>query len=160
MPNKSYDIDQCTSSLKSEVTILTVVAVVLLILFVTVLVFSIRQIKNDKTKKLPYVQIIAALIIFIFLSVSLGTQIASYSKDLSQNSFVQYEGMAKIHTKKQLILGGIPTGYTEYVISFELDGEQIDLYMRKDPGFVGEVDNVFVVYAKYSKHIINFEITQ
>lgn len=68
--------------------------------------------------------------------------------------------MAKIHTKKQLIFGGIPTGYTEYVISFELDGEQIDLYMRKDPGFVGEVDDVVVVYAKCSKHIINFEITQ
>ncbi len=51
MPNKTYDIDQCTSSLKSEVTILTVVAVVLLMLFATVLVFSIRQIKNDKSKK-------------------------------------------------------------------------------------------------------------
>ena len=160
MPNKAYDIDQCTSSLKSEVTTLTVVAIVLLVLFVTVIVCSILQIKNDKSKKLPYIQIIVAFMIFVFLSVSLGTQISSYSKDLSQNSYVQYEGVAKIHTRKQLVWGGIPTGYTEYVVSFELDGEQIELYMRKDPGFVGDVDNVFIVYAKHSKYIIDFEMIQ
>ena len=160
MPDHTYDINKCTSLLKSEVTKLTIVAIVLLILFVAVIVLSIVQIKNDKLKKLPYVQIVAALIIFGFLSVSLGIQISSYSKDLSQNSYVQYEGAAAIQTRKQLIFGGIPTGYTEYVVSFELDGEQIELYMRKDPGFVGDINNVFIVYAKHSTHIIDFEIIQ
>ena len=89
MPNHSYDISKCTSLIKSEVIKLTIVASVLLILFLSVIVLSIIQIKNDKTKKLPYVQIVAALIIFSFLLISLGAQIAAYSKDLTENSYVQ-----------------------------------------------------------------------
>lgn len=67
MTNNSYDIAKCTSVLKSEVIKLTIIAIVIFILFISVIVLSILQIKNDKTKKLPYVQIVAALIIFGFL---------------------------------------------------------------------------------------------
>ena len=137
-----------------------IIAIVLLILFVVVIVISAVQIKNDKSKKLPYIQIVSAFILFAFLFISLINQISSYSKDLSLNSYVQYEGTAKIYTRKQLNFSGIPTGYTEYIVSFELNGEQIELYTRKEPDFIGDVENIFIVYANHSKHIINFEIVQ
>ena len=158
MPSHSYDISNCTSLLKSEVTKLTIVAIVLFILFVAVIVLSILQIKNNVSKKLPYVQIAVALIIFCFLSVSLETQIFSYSKDLSQDSYVRYEGAALIQARKQLIFGGLPTGYTEYAISFERNGEHIELYTRKEPDLVGDVNEIFIVYAKHSKCVIDFEV--
>lgn len=160
MTNNSYDITKCTSVLKSEVIKLTIIAVVLFILFISVIVLSILQIKNDKTKKLPYVQIVAALIIFGFLIISLGSQIASYSKDLAENSYVKYTGAATITTQKQIIFGCIPTGYTEYVISFEYEGRNVKLYTRKKPDLIGDVNEVIIVYATNSNHIIDFDIIQ
>ena len=160
MPNHSYDISKCTSLIKSEVIKLTIVAIVLLILFLSIIVLSILQIKNDKTKKLPYVQIVVALIIFGFLFISLGSQIASYSKDLAENSYVEYTGAATITARKQFVLGGIPTAYTEYVISFEREGRNVELYMRKEPDLIGDVSEVIIVYAKNSNHIIDFDIIQ
>ena len=160
MPNHSYDISKCTSLIKSEVIKLTIVASVLLILFLSVIVLSIIQIKNDKTKKLPYVQIVAALIIFSFLLISLGAQIAAYSKDLTENSYVEYTGAATITTRKQIIFGGIPTGYTEYVITFEHEGRNVELYMRKEPDLIGNVSEITIVYATNSNYIIDFDIMQ
>lgn len=160
MPNHSYDINECTLLLKSEVTKLTIIAIVLFILFISVIVLSILQIKNDGSKKLPYAQIVASLLIFCFLSISLVIQIFSYYEDLTQSSYVQYEGEAIIQTRKQIILGGIPTGYTEYVISFEQGGKYVELYMSKEPDLVGEVNEIFVIYAKHSNYIIDFEVIQ
>jgi hypothetical protein len=102
--------------------------------------------------------LIALVLVFIFLSISLAAQIFSYNKDIAENSYIQYEGSAKIQTRKQIIFGGIPTGYTEYVVSFELNGEQVELYMRKDPNLVGDVDEIFVIYSEHSKYIIEFGI--
>lgn len=160
MPNNSYDITKCTSILKSEVIKLTIIAVVLLILFILVIVLSILQIKNDKTKKLPYVQIVAALIVFCFFFISLGSQLTSYSKDLTQNSYVKYKGTATIETRKQIIFGGIPTGYTEYVISFEYEGRNVKLYTRNKPDLIGDVNEAIIVYAMHSNYIIDFDIIQ
>ena len=158
MPNYSYDINKCESLLKSEAVKLTIIAIFLTILFASIIVFSIFQIRSDKSKKMPYIQLVASLLIFVFLFISLGTQILSYNRDIADESYVQYEGSANIETKKQIVFGAIPTGYTEYIISFELDGEQIELYMRKNPDTVGYVDKIFIVYSKHSKHIIDFEI--
>lgn len=173
MSGPLYDVDKCRTLLKSQVTILTLVAVGLLVLFVSVVVLSIVEIKNEKkkngkTKKgkakklpyVPYVQIAVALVIFCFLSVCLGNQIGTFLKDLNQDSYVVYQGTATVRTKREVRYGGIPTAYTEYVISFEQAGKKIELYTRKEPKRTGDVDEVFIVYAEHSNYMIEFDITK
>lgn len=178
MSGHLYDVDKCRTLLKSQVTILTLVAVGLLVLFVAVVVLSIVEIKNGKkkndkkkngkTKKgkakklpyVPYVQIAVALVIFCFLSVCLGNQIGTFLKDLNQDSYVVYQGTATVRTKREVRYGGIPTAYTEYVISFEQAGKKIELYTRKEPKRTGDVDEVFIVYAEHSNYMIEFDITK
>ena len=168
MSGHLYDVDKCRTLLKSQVTILTLVAVGLLVLFVSVVVLSIVEIKNGKKKKgkakklpyVPYVQIAVALVIFCFLSVCLGNQIGTFLKDLNQDSYVVYQGTATVRTKREVRYGGIPTAYTEYVISFEQAGKKIELYTRKEPKRTGDVDEVFIVYAEHSNYMIEFDITK
>lgn len=175
MSGHLYDVDKCRTLLKSQVTILTLVAVGLLVLFVSVVVLSIVEIKNGKKKNdkkkngkreskklpyVPYVQIAVALVIFCFLSVCLGNQIGTFLKDLNQDSYVVYQGTATVRTKREVRYGGIPTAYTEYVISFEQAGKKIELYTRKEPKRTGDVDEVFIVYAEHSNYMIEFDITK
>lgn len=160
MQNRFYDIGKCESILKSEVIKLIIVAVFLVILFVSVIVYSIIQIKNDKSKKLPYIQLVSSAIILVFLSISLGSQILSYTKDIDEKTYQQYEGPAHIRTERQIVLGGIPTGYTEYIISFEQNGAEIELAMRKVCDSVGDVDKIYIVYSIYSNYIIEFEMVE
>ena len=156
MPNID-NVDSYTSTLKSEVTQLTIIAAVLLIMFVAIIVYSIFQIKKDRTKKLPYVQLISAIVILLFLGVSLGSQIVSFSKDINEEAYVLYEGPATVREERQLILGALTTGYTEYIISFEHNGELIELSMRKDHGFSGDIEKIYVVYSKHSNYILEIK---
>lgn len=158
MQNHSYNIDLYSSALKSEVIKLYIVATVLSILFIFVIVCSIIQIKKEKTKKIPYVQLLVAIIVFIFLLIPLSSQISSFTKDIVEQKYVQYEGPANVRAERKIILGGIPTGYTEYIISFEYNGEQIELSMRKDPGIEGNVEKIYIAYSQYSEFIL--EITE
>ncbi len=163
MSNYSYDINECISALKTELTMLIIIAIVLPILFVSAMIFSVSEIKDNKTKKSPYVKIIALIaliVVFCFMFVSLGRGIASCSDDLTQRSFVEYKGSAKIESRKQFVFGGIPTSYTEYVISFEQDGKEVELVTKKRPDLIGDVDEIFIVYAKHSEFVIDFDIIQ
>lgn len=158
MPNYSYDIEKYESILKSEVMKLSIIAIVLLVLFSVIIVYSILQIKDDQTKKLSYIQLIAVIVLLVFLGISLGSQILSYKKDITEKSYMQYDGPANIRIEHQVILGGIPTGYNEYIISFNHDGNQVELFMRKDCGLSGDIDKVYIVYSKYSNYV--FEIVE
>lgn len=163
MSNYSYDINECISALKTELTMLIIIAIVLPILFISAMIFSASEIKDNKTKKSPYVKIIALIaliVVFCFMFVSLGRGIASCSDDLTQRSFVEYKGPAKIESRKQFVFGGIPTSYTEYVISFEQDGKEVELVTKKRPDLIGDVDEIFIVYAKHSEFVIDFDIIQ
>lgn len=160
MSNYSYDINECISALKTELTMLIIIAIVLPILFISAMIFSASEIKDNKTKKSPYVKIIALIVVFCFMFVSLGRGIASCADDLTQRSFVEYKGSAKIESRKQFVFGGIPTSYTEYVISFEQDGKEVELVTKKRPDLIGDVDEIFIVYAKHSEFVIDFDIIQ
>ena len=163
MSNYSYDINECIAALKSEFTMLIIIAIVLPILFISAMIFSVSEIKDNKTKKSPYVQIvvlIALIVVFCFMFVSLGRGIASCSDDLTQRSFVEYKGSAKIESRKQFVFGGIPTSYTEYVISFEQDGKEVELVTKKRPDLIGDVKEIFIIYAKHSELVIDFDIIQ
>lgn len=156
MPNID-SIDLYNSILKSEVTQLAIIAIVLCIIFIAIIVYSIIQIKKDKTKKFPYFQLIAMLVIFIFLGISLGSQIMSFAKDINEEAYILYEGTAAVREKQQVILGGLPTGYTEYIISFEQDGEQLELSTRKNYGFDNNVEKIYIVYSKHSNYILEIK---
>ena len=117
--------------------------------------FNSANQKNRKNK-LPYIQIIGATLLLVFLAITLGSQITSYAKDISEKSYIQYEGPASVRTEHQVVFGGIPTGYNEYIISFNHKWKQIELYIRKDPGISGNIDEIYIVYSNHSNFV--FEI--
>ena len=156
MPSIS-DIDSYNSALKSELTKLIIVAVVLFIIFIGISVYSIVQIKKDKSKKLPYVQLVVTVVMFAFLGISLGSQISSFAKDIDQEAYVLYEGPATVREEHQVVFGDLPTGYTEYIISFEQDGEQIELSMRKDYELYENIEKIYIVYSKHSNYILELK---
>lgn len=158
MTGPSYNIEKYESVLKSEVVKLTIIAAVLVILFIAIIVFSLSEIKSDRTKKMPYVQLVGSVVVFIFLAFSLGSQIISYEKDIAEKAYMQYEGPVTFETKRHIIFGGLPTGYIEYVVSFEQGEDIIELHTRKDYGFTGDIKKIYIVYSKYSNYV--FEITE
>lgn len=56
--------------------------------------FSYDLWERGKRKKLSYIQLVAVVVIFIFLGICLGSQIFSFTKDLNQEAYVLYEGPA------------------------------------------------------------------
>ena len=153
-----YDIEKCESALKTETLKLFIILTFLVILFIAAIAYSISEIKDNKAKKFPYIQLVAIAVIFAFLFVSLCSQISTYYKDIAEESYEQYEGSATISSQRHVLFGGIPTGHTEYIISFDKDGTQVELSTRNRCDYVGDIDKIFIVYSKYSKHIIKFEL--
>lgn len=164
MQNQSLNVDLYNSTLKSEVIKLSIIAVALVAIFAFIIIYSIIEIKskksksNKKAKIIPYIQLFAAIGIFVFLSVSLGSQIVSFSRDLAEEAYILYEGPANVRTENRVIFGGLPTGYTEYIISFEQNGKSVELYTRKDYGLGENMGKVYIVYSQYTNSILEFEV--
>ena len=96
------------------------------------------------------------VVISVFLTISFGSSIVSYSKDISEEAYVQYEGPATISKRRKVVLGNIPTWYDEYVVSFDNNGEQVVLSTRKDYETEGNIENLYIVYAQNSGEILEF----
>lgn len=156
MPNLN-NIDSYNSTLKSEVTQLIIIATVLSIIFISIIVYYIIQIKKNRTKKLPYVLLIGVIAIFIFLGISLGLQISSFAKDINEEAYMLYEGPATVREERQVIFGSLPTVDTEYIISFEHNGELIELSTPKDYGFPDNTEKIYIVYSRYSNYILEIK---
>lgn len=142
------------ATLTAEVNKLWGIGIVLLIVLIAMIVYSIVLIKEDKTKKFPYIQLIGVVVISIFLTISFGSSIASYSKDISEEAYIQYEGPATISKRRKVVLGNIPTWYNEYVVSFDNNGEQVTLSTRKDYETECNIENLYIVYAQNSGEIL------
>jgi len=155
MPDYPYNVEIYTSLLTSEMTKLIIIAIVLALIFTFVIVYSALQIKEDKYKKIPYIQLVLSVVIGVFLLFSLGSQISAFAKDISCEEYIQYVGSVDIKEERQIIFGGIPTGYTEYIISFEQNGKKVELAERKDYGLSGHVEKVYIVYAENTKFILD-----
>lgn len=156
MSNHSYNVEAYNASLQAEVNKLWGIGIVLLIVLIAMIVYSIVLIKEDKTKKFPYIQLIGVVVISIFLTISFGSSIVSYSKDISEEAYVQYEGPATISKRRKVVLGNIPTWYDEYIVSFDNNGEQVVLSTRKDYETEGNIENLYIVYAQNSGEILEF----
>ena len=156
MSNHSYNVEAYNASLQAEVNKLWGIGIVLLIVLIAMIVYSIILIKEDKTKKFPYIQLIGVVVISIFLTISFGSSIVSYSKDISEEAYVQYEGPATISKRRKVVLGNIPTWYDEYIVSFDNNGEQVVLSTRKDYETEGNIENLYIVYAQNSGEILEF----
>lgn len=151
MSNHSYDVETYNATLQSEVNKLWGIGIVLLIVLIAMIVYSIVLIKEDKTKKFPYIQLIGVVVISAFLTISFSSSIISYSKDISEEAYIQYEGPATI--SKRRIFG---TWLDEYVISFNNNGEQVTLSTRKDYETEGNIEKLYIVYAQNSEEILEF----
>ena len=156
MSNHSYNVEAYNASLQAEVNKLWGIGIALLIVLIAMIVYSIVLIKEDRTKKFPYIQLIGVVVISIFLTISFGSSIVSYSKDISEEAYVQYEGPATISKRRKVVLGNIPTWYDEYVVSFDNNGEQVVLSTRKDYETEGNIENLYIVYAQNSGEILEF----
>ena len=156
MSNHSYNVEAYNASLQAEVNKLWGIGIVLLIVLIAMIVYSIVLIKEDRTKKFPHIQLIGVVVISVFLTISFGSSIVSYSEDISEEAYVQYEGPATISKRKKVVLGNILTWYDEYVVSFDNNGEQVVLPTRKDYGIEGNIENLYIVYAQNSGEILEF----
>ena len=157
MPISSYDVKKYESVLKSEVTKLTVIAVMFSLLIIAVIVYVVIQIKHERTNKMLFFTLLGSIILFAFLAFCLGSQIYSYRKDIAEEAYMQYEGPATVKIERQIIFGRLPTGYNEYIISFEQDGKLNKLSMRKNCGLIGDIDNIYIVYSKHSNYILEIK---
>ena len=125
-----------------------------MIVLIAMVVYSVVLIREDKKKKLPYIQLICVLLVSVFLMVSFGASIVSYSTDLTRGAYIQYEGPATISKRRKVVLGNIPTWYNEYVISFDNNGKQVELTTRKDYDKEGNIEQLYIVYAENSGEIL------
>ena len=160
-----YDVDAYNLILKSEIRSLVIIAVIFLPLLAYLIFHSICEIKNEskeqkgrkKRKKhriFLYVQLVLVIIVCILLLTSLILQISSYAKDLKEEAYCIYEGPANIQIEKKLIIGELKLRDVDRIISFECDGEIIELLFEDDIGLAGYVDKVRVVYAQNSRYVI------
>lgn len=156
MENYLYNTEAYNATLRSELIKLSVIGILLLMVLIAMAVYSVVLIKEDKRKKLPYVQLIGVAVVSVFLMLSFGRSVISYSKDFADEAYIQYEGPVVISKQRKVVLGNIPTWYDEYVVSFENNGEQITLSTRKDYGKEGNIENVYIVYAQHSGIILEF----
>ena len=156
MANHSYDVETYNAVLQSELKKLWGIGIVLLIVLIAIVVYSIVLIKEDKTKKFPYIQLIGVVVVSVFLIASFSSSIVSYSKDLSVEAYIQYEGPATISKRRKVVFGNIPTWYNEYVVSFNNNGERVMLSTRRDYEREGNIENLYIVYAQNSGEILEF----
>ena len=86
--------------------------------------------------------------------VSFGSSIVSYSTDLHEEAYIEYEGPATISKRRKVVLGNIPTWYNEYVISFDNNGKQVEFTTRNDYDKEGNIEQLYIVYAEKSGEIL------
>lgn len=156
MSNHSYDVEAYNATLQSEVNKLWVIGILLLIVLIAMVVYSIVLIKEDKTKKIPYVQLIGVVVVSVFLIISFGHSVILHSKDIDEEAYIQYEGPATISKKRKVVLGNIPTWYNEYIVSFDNNGEQVTLSTKKNYENEGDIENLYIVYAQNTGIILEF----
>ncbi|MBR2320032.1 MAG: hypothetical protein IKA50_04535 [Clostridia bacterium] len=156
MPNHTYNVEAYNSIMKAELNKLWGIGALLLIVLIVIVVYSVVLIREDKKKKFPYIQLIGVVLVSIFLMVSFGSSIVSYSTDLHEEAYIEYEGPATISKRRKVVLGNIPTWYNEYVVSFDNNGEQVELSTRKDYEKEGKIEQLYIVYAKNSGVILEF----
>ena len=156
MPNHTYDAEVYNDILQTELNKLWGIGALLLMVLIAMVVYSVVLIKEDKKKKFPYIQLIGVVLISAFLMVSFGSSIISYSKDISEEAYIQYEGPATISKRRKVVLGNIPTWYNEYFVSFNNNGEQVELSTRKDYPKEGSIEKLYIVYAQNSGEILEF----
>ena len=156
MPNHTYDVGVYNNIMQTELNKLWGIGALLLIVLIAIVVYSVVLIREDKKKKFPYIQLIGVVLVSIFLMVSFGSSIVSYSTDLHEEAYIEYEGPATISKRRKVVLGNIPTWYNEYVVSFDNNGEQVELSTRKDYEKEGKIEQLYIVYAKNSGVILEF----
>ena len=156
MPNHTYDVEAYNDIMQTELNKLWGIGALLLIVMIAMVVYSVVLIREDKKKKFPYIQLIGVVLISVFLVASFGPSIVSYSTDLDEEAYIQYEGPATITKRRKVVLGNIPTWYNEYFVSFNNNGEQVALSTRKDYETEGDIENLYIVYAQNSGVILEF----
>ena len=156
MPNHTYDAEVYNDIMQTELNKLWGIGALLLIVLIAIVVYSVVLIREDKKKKFPYIQLIGVVLVSIFLMVSFGSSIVSYSTDLHEEAYIEYEGPATISKRRKVVLGNIPTWYNEYYVSFNNNGEKVELSTRKDYEKEGNIENLYIVYAQNSGEILEF----
>lgn len=158
MSNSSYFVDAYNATLKSEITGRIFIIAALLVLLLLIFLYSFLQIRKDKAKKGAYTFLGMMILVFAFFGVSLGSEIASYAKDIREQAYIMYEGPATIRTERQVVYGSTMR-YDNYVLSF-YDDQQIEIYMEERPKDVGNVKKMYIVYSQHAKCLLEYRIIE
>ena len=152
MLNYPYNVDSYNTILKSEAMKLSLIIIPLTIVFIILILFFSISIKKTK-KKYLLIFLVGIVATYIFLSSSLILQINNFCKDLKEKAYIQYEGPATVLEERIYSGGSISTSY---YISFEHNGELVELTMDNDKGYwlVGNIENIYIVYSKRSHYIV------
>ncbi len=157
MENYLYNTEAYNATLRSELIKLSVIGILLLMVLIAMAVYSVVLIKEDKRKKFPYVQLIGVAVVSVFLMLSFGRSVISYSKDFADEAYIQYEGPAVISKQRKVVLGNIPTGYDEYVVPLKTTVSR-SLYQRERIMEKRATLRIYIVYAQHSGIIL--ELTE
>lgn len=142
-----------TAKLQSEATRLTVIAVASAALLILSLVCFVPQIRKAPRKKGAYLALFCFALLTVVLLSTCVPRLFSYSKDIAEESYVQYLGPVEIEEEQPKILGCIPMGEAQYRISFEQDGKRVELQTEKDATPWEQTDRVCVIYGQSSGHL-------
>lgn len=156
MASFPYDIEKYNSVLGKQVAIFVVGAIIVVIMFSVLAVMFAREIKEDKTKKFPYVRLVLAIVLGATLFFGVVHKIFNLSKDIAQEAYIQYEGSLSVKEHHWRFFGVSGITHTDYIITFEQDGNIIELSLNKNYALTGDVENVYLVYSKRSMEILEF----
>lgn len=152
MLNYPYNVDSYNTMLKSEMIKLSLIFISLTIVFIILILYFAISIKKTKKKSL-LIFLVGIVAAYIFLSSSLFLQITKFGRDLKEEAYVQYEGPATVREDRIYSGGSLSISY---YISFEHNGELVELTMDNDKGYwlVGNIENIYIVYSKRSHCIV------
>ena len=154
MLNRLENTEHYDAIMRSSLIQYSVLAAALVLLFIILLVQTINMIRQGRTKKWPYAQLVGYILIFTLIGNTVGSRVICHAKDISEQAYIQYEGAATTKLDRTIV-GGVT--HNNHTISFESNGKQVELFLEETPPFIGNFNEVYLVYAKRSRVVLEIK---
>lgn len=155
MPNRPYNVEEYETALKAILIESTIFAALFLVLFVALITMAIHSYRGQKKPKKWSLVINLMIVVFAFALIgsSLGSKILSCHKDINEQAYIQYEGIATFEEDTSIA----SRARRPYSIFFEQNGVQVELYASNIRESINNIEEVYIVYSKHAGAIIEIE---
>ena len=161
MNDPYYSIEQCEEILNRYAKLTGIISAVILLLSIACVIWCIILIEKKKTLK---ARAFAILDLFIVICVAcillynVAPQFISTTRDIREQSYIQYEGPATIISEEVVDYNSF-SWWTKYYASFKHNGKTIEarIYGHEE---CDHYDKVYITYGKHSKYAIQFDIVE